>query len=341
MSKLRKPNDVAAYSPHHADLELANADPSIQRIIEASLRMDAEDEAAADARREQAIRTSEEISRESGLLAQMRKSLGEPGHTKASKAKLEKQIAMQAGKIDRLNRQSAESKANRKYSPARMNTSRMLAVIASKAGQRPHRLKEIEIPKAYAGPDGLALVREHIAELHAREAVLYSAYCTRDEAKRRMHAKIRQKAKGADALPLAETSVVRRHADGSMYFADFDMPSGAWWDAVLPMVVAYYDVRIDRHYDKLEEGFEAEFISLEDRRREQRELVAKCRELELIEGALIRKAALAGHEVIARPDMDAKNLIPLEVDPDAEWEEPSPQFVEVGAGSHRFAQLVN
>lgn len=149
MSKLRKPNDAVAYSKHHADLELANADPAIQRIVESSLRMDAEEEAAGTAHYEQAIRTSEEISRESGLLAQMKKSLGEPGHTKQSKATLEKQIGMQESKIERLKRQSAESKANRKYSPARMHTSRMLAVIASKAGQRRHRLKEVHIPKKY------------------------------------------------------------------------------------------------------------------------------------------------------------------------------------------------
>jgi hypothetical protein len=168
MSKLRKPNDAVAYSKHHADQELANADPAIQKIVEASLRMDAEDEAASTAHYEQAIRTSDEISRESGLLAQMKKSLGEPGHTKQSKAKLERQIGMQESKLDRLNRQSAESKTNRKYSPARMHTSRMLAVVASKAGQRPHRLKEIEIPKQYAGPDGLALVGEHIAGARRR-----------------------------------------------------------------------------------------------------------------------------------------------------------------------------
>jgi hypothetical protein len=343
MSMLRAPNDEVGFSQHYADLGLATLDPVVRMIVEAEQRRRAQVSSANIAHYEQKTRDAAELSEAMLLLARLRRNRDTPGHTKGSLAALNRQIAGQESKIESLKRRIKDAK-KRALIEVGMHPSRPLAVIAE-AGRKPMKLKEVSIPKQYAGKDtlsALASVREEIAAIHEQERGLYTAFLTKEEAMARVIAPIKARAARAKGIPLGEAAHVRQGADGRFLLQSIEIPEAALWEAIVPLAVATFGDRIDSLYERLEFEDGARFMSLKERRKIQRDLKTKLDALELIEGQLIRDATLAGHEVIVRGDMNARALIPLEIDDSVEWEPATKSgFVEVGPGSASYAQQVN
>jgi hypothetical protein len=343
MSMLRATNDEVGYSPHYADLGLATLDPVVRMGVEAEQRRRAQVSAANIAHNEQKTRDAAELSEARLLLARLKRNRDTPGHTKGSLAALDRQIAGQESKIESLKRRIKDDK---KRAPIEvgMHPSRVLAVVAE-AGRKPMKLKEVSIPKQYAGKDtlsALASVREEIAAIHEQERGLYTAKLPKDEAMARVIAPIKARAARAKAIPLGEAALVRQGSNGRFLLQSIEIPEAALWECIVPLAVAHFGDRIDALYSKFEFEDGVTFLSLKERRKIQRELKTRLDEAELIEGALIRKAYMEGHEPIVRPDMDARNLIPLERDPDVEWQ-PATQsgFMEVKAHDPNFATRGN
>ncbi len=344
MSMLRAPNDEVGYSPHYADLGLATLDPVVRMIVEAEQRRRAQVSAANDAHNEQKARNDKELSEAMLLLARLRRNRDTPGHTKGSLAALDRQIAGQESKIESLKRRIKDDK-RRAPIEVGMHPSRMLAV-AAEAGRKPMKLKHIQPPKQYAGKDKLSAIesvrKEVVAPIHEQERGLYTAKLPKDEAMARVIAPIKARAARAKAIPLGEAAHVRQGADGRFLLQSIEIPEAALWECIVPLAVAHFGDRIDAMYEKFEFEDGVTFLSLKERRRIQKELKAKLNEAELIEGQLIRDAYMEGHEVTVRPDMNVRNLFPLEIDDSVEWEPATKSgFMEVKAHDPNFATRGN
>lgn len=318
MSQLRSPNENVGFSQHRADLALALVDPATRAMVEQSLAWDHEAAAENEAIYQAQLKRSDEIQSVTLKLAQLRRQLEEPGHTRQSQRAIEAQIKALELKLEGLNKRDAK----RTKREARKVTSQMLAALA-KISARPHKLRKIDLG-AYAKKKpmiALTDVRAQIAALYVREDELYVAILPKDDAIQRFVRPLKRLAERAKAIPVGEAAHVHRGGDGRFVLQPIEIPEAALWDCIVPLATAHFADRVDAHYKKA--GYDlCEQLTLADRQREQRELMAKLNTLELIEGELIRAAYLAGETPIVRPDMHVRNLFPFEVDLDAEFEEP-------------------
>jgi hypothetical protein len=320
MSKqLRSPNDPIPVNQYYADLGIAMADPVTQDIIGEAQRDAAEKEARSDAHYQSQMRNNQEIQDEAAKIADLERMRQRPNATKQQLAAWEKQIEAQRAKIERLQERSKAAKAAPKNFVPRKHLSHLLKPMEKLGGDSHVLAVNDDLPKRFESVDPLTAIGiqlEHIAGLHGREAEIAKAKLPREDAHKRMHNAIRRKADGAKWVPLGEATVVRRHDSGEFYYGDIDLPQAAFWEAMIPSVVAHYADRIDAYYDQLEENFEVEFLSLEERRAEMRTLKAECDEAERILGALIRRAYRKGHTPPVPAWMNVANLFPLEKNPD-------------------------
>lgn len=177
---------------------------------------------------------------------------------------------------------------------------------------------------------GIAKVRSEISALDDRKSLIDSAYLDKESAIVRAHRDVRKKGERSKSVPVAEWTRVRTHDSGDPYIAPVEIPEAALWDAIVPLACAAFEDRINKLYDRLEFEDGAVFMSMAERRKALAEIKAERTRLEVIEGALIRKAYAEGHEPLVRPEMDVRNLFPLT--PDPAWQKPK-TFSELRGGS--------
>jgi hypothetical protein len=323
-----EPNDPVTVDAYVTELMLADCPDVIGQIVAMSRTQDTREDTRHEARlalKEQARRDLESATRD---LAAVQRQLEDP-NAALDKRRIEKRVKQLTDIVEKKRdalRKVTESKPSNFI--LRRHTSRILEGIAKLIGKGPQVLRTVDVPKAYAKADGLTLIREAIAEKEARRATLYDARLPFAEAFGRYESGVNATVAKAGDAQLGEFSRVRSDSRGNFRFDRVELPPEFFMHAIRAFVLSYGEDRLRKFYDRLEARGE-EFIAMTDRERELKAITADIADLEVIEGELIRRAVMAGNEVIIRPTMSIDALLGLEPDPAAEFESPKPQIIDI------------
>jgi hypothetical protein len=322
-------NTPVNYDRQRAELNLVDLSEGAQAVVAMSQEQDAAEAAKNEARRAKQARLLDEIQSLQRTLSDARRMASHPNSDMVETKRAEKRVA-QIEKAIATKKAALDAKPPRgKGTPPRRHTSRIMAVIAQ---NRPVRELKVQPSKKYSGANGLEVVREEIAALQVEIPKLYEARLPEEDAFARWKRTVHRQSDRADSVPFGEFLRVREGPGGSFAMPAIDIPNDIFIRAVESFVVALGEEKLRKLYDNLQLEADVRFLSIEDRRRELARIQKDIRALEIIEGELIRRAALAGESATIRGNMDIDALLGIEVDTSAP-KKPKPQILEVPAGT--------
>lgn len=319
-------NSPVSYNERQAELNRTDLSPGAQAVVGMSEAMDEAERATNDARRAKQAAARENKQEWQRTRNDLLRELSHPNCKDAKR--LEKRLAQIDKAIEKANAEiNAKPKPNPPGTQPRRHTSQIMAVIARNVAVRP---VSVTIPKKFAGDDGLEKVRAEIDTKKKRITALYNAWLPFEDAVRRFRNGVVRLSNEADAIPFKEFARVHEGAGGSFLPQPVEIKPSIFARAVEAFTLSYGEERLRKLYDSLELEADAEFISIEDRKRELAKVQKDILELERIEGELIRRKALAGESVIIRGSMNIHALLGIEPDPDAP-KRAKPVYMEVPA----------
>jgi hypothetical protein len=321
-------NSPVSYNERQADLNLVDLPEDRQALVAMCQAQDEAERAIHEARLAKQAAARERKQELQRTRNDLQRELSHPNCDLQDAKRLQKRLAQADKAIEKANADiAAKPKRNPPGTQPRRHTSQIMAVIARNVAVRP---VSVTIPKKFAGDDGFEKVRAEIDTKKKRITALYDAKLPFEDAVRRYRNAVLRLSNEADAIPFGEFATIREGAGGSFLPQAVEIKPSIFARATEAFTLAYGEERLRRLYDSLELEADAEFLSIEDRRRELAKVQKDILALEHIEGALIRSKALAGESVVIRGSMDIYALLGIEPDPDAP-KRARPVYMEVPA----------